>query len=525
VYDSPRLLIATGGVKKVIDLTILNDNLLGAYVVIDVNFTLIFPKAWPYAIVYYNYSVSASILSKLLAYPMYLNSTAFSIRFEIDQVNGASSPGTYNATIFTTNSCGGEEYTLLHATPFDTNFRNITMFAAAYPSATEFTPYRLSKLVPYRTNRFNIVLPTDYRRATLASEGGTPGVIPFVILQWKRDFGDEKVAVAGFNTTYSDGVMFIYGYAYNSTDWAAANEEDPYIKNLIEYTVFHLPVLSGACLSVNPKVAVAGSMSDPTDVLGLAYTYAPWFGLDIAPGAFQNLYTGRAATGIYNFIGLRHFGGLPVVLARLRSSFPYFYDAYYRFGLNQTFVLNSERPMGRYDDYTVNATITVGGPFVNMLTRYAQDFAWYAPFIHNYTSAPFPFTFNNYYVVHNPLVGSLYVPVWNSAVQFTANDTWPPSMALTVGYAIISAAVDPNGTVIVQMWGANAQDTYFAGKLLFDQLSSFRDAPVYIIVFTYKYNWPPYFVIANVYKLTPINSPRLFATFKLGPGVEVGFRP
>jgi hypothetical protein len=59
---------------------------MGAYVIIDVNFTLIFPKAWPYAIVYYNYSVTAHIASKLLPYPMYLNSTAFSIRFEIDQV-------------------------------------------------------------------------------------------------------------------------------------------------------------------------------------------------------------------------------------------------------------------------------------------------------------------------------------------------------------------------------------------------------------------------------------------------------
>ncbi len=32
------------------------------------------------------------------------------------------------------------------------------------------------------------------------------------------------------------------------------------------------------------------------------------------------------------------------------------------------------------------ATFTVGGPIVNMLTRYTQDFAWYAPFIHDYRS-------------------------------------------------------------------------------------------------------------------------------------------
>jgi hypothetical protein len=144
IYDSPRLLIATGGVNKKIDLSTLDPDLMGAYVVIDVSFTLIFPKAWPCAIVYYNYSVTASIASKLLPYPMYLNSTAFSIRFEIDQVNGAPAAGTYNATIFTLTSCGGKKYTLLHATPYATDFRNITMFAAAYPVATEFTPLKAS---------------------------------------------------------------------------------------------------------------------------------------------------------------------------------------------------------------------------------------------------------------------------------------------------------------------------------------------------------------------------------------------
>jgi hypothetical protein len=192
VYDSPRLLIATGGVNKKIDLSTLNPDLMGAYVVIDVNFTLIFPKAWPYAIVYYNYSVTASIASKLLPYPMYLNSTAFSIRFEIDQVNGAPVAGTYNATIFTLMSCGNKTYTLLHATPYDVKFRDITMFAAAYPAATEFTPLKLSKLIPYKLNNFDIVLPTGYQKATLASEGGSPGNIPFVILQWSSKLADEN---------------------------------------------------------------------------------------------------------------------------------------------------------------------------------------------------------------------------------------------------------------------------------------------------------------------------------------------
>jgi len=521
VYDSPRLLIATGGVNKEIDLSTLNPNLMGAYVDIDVSFTLIFPKAWPYAIVYYNYSVTASIASKLLPYPMYLNSTAFSIRFEIDQVNGAPAAGTYNATIFTPTSCGGIKYTLLHATPYNETFMNITMFAAAYPAATEFTPLNLGKLIPYRLRNFDIVLPTGYQKATLASEGGSPGSIPFIILQWSRGKLDYK-SVAGSPVTYKGGVMFIYGYAYNVTNWAASSKPDPYIQALIERTVLHLPTLSparctatvGTCgTNFNFKVGIAGSMADPTDVLALGYVAnvvgAPWYGLDIAPGAFQNLYTRSTTTGIYNFTQRTYFGGLPVVLAKLNDAFPYFYDKYYRFAFSKTFMVNLVSVVGG------GATFTVGGPVVNMLTRYTQDFAWYAPFIHNYRTAPFPFAFDRNYVACGQCIGSLFTTVWNTARLFTANDTWPPiTDKKTVGYAIISTAVDPNGTVILQIWGANAQDTYFAGKLLSDQRNSFRDAPAYIIVFTYNYA-TPLFVTAEVYKLSTTESPKLVGTFRL----------
>jgi len=509
---------------------------MGAYVIIDVNFTLIFPKAWPYAIVYYNYSVTASIASKLLPYPMYLNSTAFSIRFEIDQVNGAPGAGTYNATIFTTESCRQKEYTLLLATPYATDFRNITMFAAAYPAATEFTPLKLGKLIPYRLNNFDIVLPTGYKNATLAGEGGSPGNIPFVILQWSSSKLNYK-SVAGTPVTYKGGVMFVYGYAYNVTNWAASNQPDPYIKALIEKTVLHLPTLSPAVCTAtveacgtnfNFKIGVAGSMAEPTDVLALGYVAnvvgAPWYGLDIAPGAFWNRFTASSTAGIASFVGLRNFGGLPVVLAKLSNTFPYFYDKYYRFAFNKTFMLNLVSVVGG------SATFTVGGPVVNMLTRYTQDFAWYAPFIHNYRTVPFPFAFDKYYVACSSCMGSLFTTVWNTARLFTANNTWPPiTDKKTVGYAIISTAVDPNGTVILQVWGANAQDTYFAGKLLYNATNSFTDAPAYIIEFTYDYSWPypygPYFVTANVYKLSTTESPTLVDTFGLVPSDnDVGFK-
>jgi len=535
VYDSPRLLIATGGVNKEIDLSTLNPNLIGAYVDIDVNFTLIFPKAWPYAIVYYNYSVTASIASKLLPYPMYLNSTAFSIRFEIDQVNGAPAAGTYNATIFTLTSCGGMDYTLLHATPYATEFRYITMFAAAYPKATEFTPLNLGKLVPYKLNNFDIVLPTDYQKATLKSEGGSPGSIPFVILQWSSRTLDYK-SVAGTPVTYKGGVMFIYGYAYNVTNWASTNQPDRYIKALINKTVLHLPTLSpagctatvGTCnADFKFKIGVAGSMAEPTDVLALGYVAnvvgAPWYGLDIAPGAFWNRFTASSTAGIASFVGRRNFGGLPVVLARLNFSFPYFYDSYYRFAFNKTFMLNIERVVGG------GATFTVGGPVVNMLTRYTQDFSWYAPFIHNYRTAPFPFAFDRSYVAYDRYIGSLFTTVWNTARRFTANDTWPPiTDKVTVGYAIISTAVDPNGTVILQIWGANAQDTYYAAKLLKDRKNDFATAPVYIVVFTYRYDWPypynpqSYFVTADVYKLSPIMRPESQGTYVLKVDASTG---
>jgi hypothetical protein len=541
VYDSPRLLIATGGVRKQVDLSQLKPELMGAYVIIDVSFTLIFPKAWPYAIVYYNYSVTANIASKLLPFPMYLNSTAFSIRFEIDQVNGAPAAGTYNATIFTPTSCGGREYsreyTLLHATPYNVIFRNITMFAAVYPKATEFTPLKLGKLIPYRSNNFDIVLPTGYRKATLASEGGREGEIPFVILQWSSGTLDPNTykSVAGTPVTYKGGVMFIYGYAYNITNWAAARQPDPYIRALVERTIFHLPSLSpagcGATVATCSfpfrfRIGVAGSMADPTDVLALGYVAdvveAPWYGLDIAPGAFQNLYTGSNTTGIYKFTWLRFFGGLPVVLAKLSNTFPYFYDRYYRFAFSKTFMVNLVSVVGG------SATFTVGGPVVNMLTRYTQDFAWYAPFIHNYKDVPFPFAFDKYdkyYVACSSCIGSLFTTVWNTARLFTANNTWPPiTDKKTVGYAIISTAVDPNGTVILQIWGANAQDTYFAGKLLRDQPNSFNAAPAYIIVFEYNYA-TPLFVTANVYKLSTIESPKLVGTFRLAPsGNDVKFQ-
>jgi hypothetical protein len=75
--------------------------------------------------------------------------------------------------------------------------------------------------------------------------------------------------------------------------------------------------------------------------------------------------------------------------------------------------------------------------------------------------------------------------------------------------------------VILQIWGANAQDTYFAGKLLTDRPATFSGAPAFIVVFTYDYRWryppdaPPFFVTAAVWKLSPIERLTLVDTFRL----------
>ena len=555
VYDSPRLLIATGGVNKTISLREFNNDLWGVFVNINVNFTLIFPKAWPYAIVYYNYSVTVW-KDKLFLPSVFLNSTAFTIRFELDQVNGAPAVGqpvgSYEAMIFTPHSCGSEDYILLHATPYAPHFRNITMFAAAYPVATEFTPLATTEFVPYRMNGFDILLEPGYQRNSLADAGGRSGDIPLVILQWRSGTLDYE-AHGTTPATYRDGVMFVYGYAYNVTNWVGQRQPDPYIQALVERTVLHLPTLIFGATQVCGyhnyfRLGVAGSMADPTDVLGLSYPVRlflfssgwAWFGLDVAPGAFQNLYTNNAATGMAGFIGLRNFGGLPVVLARRSGTFPYFYDSYNRFALNKTYMLNTLRVMPEFDPLTTAVhrytTLTVGGPVVNMFTRYTQDFAWYAPFIHNYTRAPFPFAFSSYYKAHIPYIGSLFTTVWNSRRLFNASNAWPPVTNVpTVGYAIISTAVDPNGTVIMQIWGANAQDTYYAAKLLYDRWFDFGTAPVHIVVFTYRYNWPypynppPHFVTADVYRLSPIMRPEHMNTYRLVrlPGVPsiIRFEP
>ncbi len=490
LYDSPRLLIAKGYVTKTIDLGTYKPDLMGASVTIRVDWTLIFPKAWNYAIVYYNYTVKADMASKLLPFPMYLNGTAFSIRFEIDQISKGPDALTSNATIFNRTTCKGTAYQLLHATPAFMN--NITMFAAVYPVATQYTPYGLAYLVPYRLNNFGIVLPPNKKETTISNK------IPFVIFQWYKNF-TGAYALPGKPYVYSNGTMFVYGYAYNLTEWARNNKPDVYIESLVNKTVFELPTLQkgvtqcfngGAQCSTSFrfKYGVVGSMADPTDVLAAMYVSVlfnnTYSALDIAPNAFQNLYTGYSSGGMSNFVKLWNFGGIPHILAIRNASFPYFYDRYLRFSIdNASLIKQLVTPRRIVIDASYTTMFTVGGPFVNMLTRYVQDFAWYVPFTSTYTAAPYPFNFSKFYkAMYDGFVISV---VWNNLTRPAFNTQWPPRPGAATGLAVVSTAVDPNGTVILQVWGMNTQDTYWGAFILKKDFGIFTDAPAYIIIINY----------------------------------------
>jgi len=84
--------------------------------------------------------------------------------------------------------------------------------------------------------------------------------------------------------------------------------------------------------------------------------------------------------------------------------------------------------------------------------------AWWSTFVSNYTGDFFNPA--NTYKVSNPRYGRPILTAWNGLFQPVATTSWPPAPN-QIGYGIISISVDPNGTKIMQYWGANAQDTYW----------------------------------------------------------------
>ena len=452
VYDSPRLLIARGSSYFVDDLGVITGDTdyqgykLKAYV----NYTLVFPKAFPYAIIYYNYTIHIELQTLIAGLAsVRLRDAAFTIRFVLSQLNARNAPNTLRVTVFD-ETFGGVEGNLLHATPgplTGSPYNNVTFFALVWPEVTEIDVYAVPYIAPRTANNYRILLPTDTRQNDLEN------AVPFVIFQQKRnpdiDAGPSSPAI------YRNGSMFVYGLTKNSTNWAETPGSDDFIRRLIHYTLFEI---SDALSSWPFKVVP--SRGHIADVLGSGLLYG-WPVLDVAPLAYGTVDPLTMA----DFVGLPNYGGVPATLARMNASSPWFVDAYSRPGLlpypliNRTFYRTFHNGLTSYPIRIAGGELfTVAGPAPNLLTRYAQDMAWWSTFVSAYAGDFFNPA--GTYRVSALRAGRPILTAWNGLFQPVVTTTWPPEPN-QIGYGIISISVDPNGTRIIQFWGANAQDTYW----------------------------------------------------------------
>jgi len=404
---------------------------------------LVFPKAFPYAIIYYNYTINVFVATKFGAGLRFQNAS-FTIRFELDQLNARNFASTRRVKVFEL-TFGGVDGHLLHATP-TSPYHNVTFFALVWPRVTEIDVYAQDYLPVGIHNNYNILLPTG------SSRDDAQNVIPFVIFQQKERL--DIVRGIGQNATYRGGRMFVYGLTKNSTAWAETSPltHDPFIFRLIRFTLFELaPGLPTWVAKVVP------SRGHIADVMGSGFLLGiP--ALDVAPLAYG---TADPST-MGSFVNLINYGGFPAILARMRAGSPWFVDAHSRPGLlpypliNGTFYRSMDgfwfRAAGGY-------MFTVGGPSPNLLTRYAQDMAWWSTFLSNYTGDFFN-PANTYRISNQRNHSRPILTAWNGLFQPVVTPSWPPRPN-QIGYGIISISVDPNGTRIIQFWGADAQDTYW----------------------------------------------------------------
>jgi hypothetical protein len=449
IYDSPRLLIARGSTYFVDDIGEMTGDpwYSGFKLTAYVNYTLVFPKAFPYAIIYYNYTINIYVATKLGA-GVRLQNASFTIRFELDQLNARPVAATLRVTVFDL-TFGGQTGHLLHATPkpltspVNSPHNNVTFFALVWPQVSEINVTALDYIAPRTLNNYKILLPTGSRL------DDAQNVIPFVIFQQKEN--PDIVATIGETATYRGGRMFVYGLTKNSTNWAATPTHDEFIYRLIRYTLFEI----GPGLLTWPAKVVP-SRGHIADVLGSGFLYGiP--ALDVAPLGYG---TADPST-MGSFVNLDNYGGFPAVLAQMSTSSPWFVDAYSRPGL-LPYPLRNGTFYRLMDSFWFRAAggfmITVGGPSPNLLTRYAQDMAWWSTFVSAYAGDFFNPA--DTYRVSAPRAGRPILTAWNGLFQPVNTTTWPPGPN-QIGYGIISISVDPNGTRIIQFWGANAQDTYW----------------------------------------------------------------
>jgi hypothetical protein len=451
VYDSPRLLIARGSSYFSGDIgAMTGENFYSGFkLTAYVNYTLVFPKAFPYAIIYYNYTIDIYVATKLGAGVRFQNAS-FTIRFELDQLNARDTAATLRVTVFDL-TFGGETGHLLHATPKPlpgSPYNNVTFFALVWPEVTEINVTAIDYIPVYTANDYKILLPTD------SWLDDAEDVIPFVIFQQKDTL--DLVKGIGDRATYRGGRMFVYGITKNSTDWAATPTYDEFIEALIRYTLFEI---NWATLP-NQWFKVVPSRGHIADVLASGLLWGSPFivsVLDVAPLAYGTV----DPLSMGGFVGLPNYGGVPGALALMRTNAPWFVDVYSRPGLLPYLLINGtfyRTIYGAPARVAGGRLFAVAGPVPNLLTRYAQDVAWWSTFVSAY-SGDF-FNPAGTYRVSAPRAGRPILTAWNGLFQPVVTTTWPPAPN-RVGYGIISTSVDPNGTKIIQFWGANAQDTYW----------------------------------------------------------------
>jgi hypothetical protein len=281
-----------------------------------VNYTLVFPKAFPYAIIYYNYTIGVYVATKLGAGIRFQNAY-FTIRFELDQLNARNTAATLRVSVFDL-PFGGQTGYLLHATPKrlpGSPYNNVTFFALVWPSVTEINVSAIDYIPVYKLNNYKILLPTGSRL------NDTQDRIPFVIFQQKETL--DMVKGIGERATYKGGRMFVYGLTKNSTNWAATPTYDQFINALINYTLFDI----GPGLP-NQQFRVVPSRDHIADVLGSGFIRGIPV-LDVAPLVYGTVDPLTMA----GFVGLPNYGGVPATLARMTAGSPWFVDAYSRPGL------------------------------------------------------------------------------------------------------------------------------------------------------------------------------------------------
>jgi len=469
VLNTTRLLVARAGLS--FDLSSAIDeiasknawaDLSGTKLIYNINYTLVFPKAFPYALIYYNWTMS--IMISKFALGAWINSTAFTVRYELDFYNGAGKPvGAYMYYYPNRPMILDRSFDYFVATSGDK--QELLFFSAVYPSTTEFHVQEGSRIAPLSTTGFNMFLPTGTR----VSEPTTQPSTPFVIHQWKYTYGTKGIEVRpAIATVVKNGTLFVYGMVYNGSKAYIA------VEKILDATIFsaRLTTYYGGSYKypdTMPTVwfTVGRDAIPTTDSLGVGYItlrflatieylYESLIGYFLAVDKSPIDNPGWGADTIPSLVFCRD--------PTLRD----YVDSFNRVRLKPYFNLTAVNVW-----YPVAGSIvaTVGGPVVNLVTRYTQDFAWVSPFLFD--------------------SGTVVVPVWN--IYDTFRSTWTQRSRIYTGYAVISVAFDANGTTLFQVWGYTAEDTYWA-SFIFSQVAFndiithlLSDATVAVVEFTYQY--------------------------------------